>query len=218
MVYMVAITRDCWSNYVANAIQKLIVTGGDSLPSLCPRRQMRELCVQDRRLDAVHPAANSLHDVLVFTTVTSKSSRPPRQMVIVCNKASGIPVRAKIFTGIKRERSDIAKRPNDSPSVFGRMGLGAVFNDPQVVPTRDRHDRVHVRRLTVEMDRNDTDGCRSNLRFNLRGIDREGLVICVAKDDSPASLSDGLRGRDPGVSSGDDLVARFYPERPHTYI
>jgi hypothetical protein len=31
-------------------------------------------------------------------------------------------------------------------------------------------------------------------------------------------LSNCLRGCDPGMRGSDDLVARFQPEHPHTYI
>ena len=57
------------------------------------------------------------------------------------------------------------------------MGLGAIFDHPKFVPSRDRHDRIHVRRLPVQMHRNDADRPRRDGALDRGGID---VNVCAS--------------------------------------
>ena len=61
------------------------------------------------------------------------------------------------------------------------MRLRAILHHPELVPARDRHDRIHVGRLPVKMHRNDADGARRDRGLDRSGIDREGLAIGVGE-------------------------------------
>ena len=56
----------------------------------------------------------------------------------------------------------------------------------------NRHDRTHVRRLSIEMHWNDSDRGRCDLSFDIGGINREGFLIRVAEHDPAAGLRDRL--------------------------
>ena len=58
--------------------------------------------------------------------------------------------------------------------VFGAVRLGGVLDHDQAVLPGDLHDRVHVGRLAVEVDRHDGLGPRRDRR-----LDRAGSIVKV---------------------------------------
>ena len=70
----------------------------------------------------------------------------------------------------------------DLPALVARqMRLRAILDHPELVLARDRHDRIHVGRLPVQMHRDDADGARRDRGLDRRGIDREGAPSVSAK-------------------------------------
>ena len=57
------------------------------------------------------------------------------------------------------------KLPTWLSLVARQMRLGAILDHPEPVLARDRHDRVHVRRLPVQVNRYDADGPRRDRRL-----------------------------------------------------
>ena len=98
------------------------------------------------------------------------------------------------------------------------MRLRAILDHPELVLARDRHDRVHVRRLAVQMHRDDADRARRDRGFDRRRIDREGGAVGVAKHDAGAGMGNHRRRGDPGMRRGDDLVAGLNLQRGHREI
>src|SRR5438309_248485 len=143
--------------------------------------------------------------------MTSKCRCPLGQMIVVRHSASSITISAQIFAGVEREGCRITKCSYDLALVLSSVRLGGIFDDPEIVLSSDGHDGIHVGRLTIKVDWDNTDSFRCDLGFNQGWIDRESLVIGVAEDDATTSLGDRLRSRNPGMGRGDNFVARFHP-------
>ena len=73
------------------------------------------------------------------------------------------------------------------------MRLSTILYDPKIVPSGHRHDRIHIGRLPVKMDRDNANGGGCYLSLDIVGVDRECLLICVAEYDPAARLRDCFR-------------------------
>src|SRR6266849_8066866 len=89
------------------------------------------------------------------------------------------------------------------------MSLGSVFHNLEPVSARQLQDRVHVGRLTIEMDWDDCFRLRCDLCLNLADIDVVGLRIDVAKNDLRAGRGDCFRRCNEAVRRCNYLIA--YP-------
>jgi hypothetical protein len=140
------------------------------------------------------------------------------QAVIIGNDGTGVAHRAEILARIERIGRSLAKGADLLPLVARQMRLRAVFDDPELVLARDRHDRIHVRRLPVKMHRNDADRARRDRRLDRGGIDREGRAVRIAEHHGRAGMGDHGGGRYPGMGRGDNLVAGLYLQCRHGEI
>ena len=131
--------------------------------------------------------------MITFAAVTRECCHPIGELIIVGHKASGIPVGAKVFAGIEGEGRNVAKGSHKLSVVPGQVCLRAIFYHPQIMLSCDRHNRVHIRWLSIQMYWNDPDGGRSDLCFNVDWINRKGFLLCVAKHHDTPDLRDGLR-------------------------
>lgn len=59
------------------------------------------------------------------------------------------------------------------------MGLGAIFDDEQIMLFPERRKRIHIRRLAVQMHHKDRLGLRRYFRFELLHIE---IVIRIRLD------------------------------------
>src|SRR5207249_4672368 len=209
MIHMVAIGLHSWRNNIAHVFQKLVVTRGNTAARRSPRWQMWQFCIQNSCLQPVHAAVDPLHDVIAFSAVPSKCCHPAGKTVVIGHNASGIPIGAQVFSRIKGERRNVAEGSYKLSLIAGEMRLGAVFYDPQVAFSCDRHDRAHVGCLSIKMNRNDADGGSCDLSFDFDGIDRKRFLMRVAEYHAAAGLSDCLRSGDPGMCRSDDFIAAF---------
>src|SRR5436189_984325 len=194
MIHMIAIGLHTWRNNIAHVFQKLVVTHGNTTARRSPRWQMWQFCIQNSCLQPVHAAVDPLHDVIAFSAVPSECCHPAGKTVVIGHSASGIPIRTQVFSRIKGERRNVAEGSYKLSLIAGEMRLGAIFYNPQIMLSCDRHDRAHVRRLPVEVNGNDTDGGRRDLSFDISGINGEGFLVRVTKHDSAASLRYCLGG------------------------
>ena len=72
------------------------------------------------------------------------------QCAIIGNDRAGIAHRAQILAGIKRIGRRSSKGADLLALVARQMRLRAILDYPKLVLARDRHDRVHIRRLAIE--------------------------------------------------------------------
>jgi hypothetical protein len=91
------------------------------------------------------------------------------------------------------------------------VGLGRVLEHREPVLGCDRQDRIHVRRVAVEVDRQDQLRARRDRRLELRGVHRERGRLHVDEHGAGAVQQDRLAGGDEGVRDGYHLVAGPMP-------
>jgi hypothetical protein len=90
--------------------------------------------------------------------------------------------------------------------------LGGVLDELEAVAIGDRAQRRHVRRLAVEVDRDDRPGARADRVLDeLRG-DVPGHRVDIDRDGRRPRLRDAEPGGDERVARDDDLVAGADPE------
>src|SRR5262245_13139937 len=130
--------------------------------------------------------------MITFAAMSCECCHPVGQAIIISHDASSIPVGAQVFAWIEGEGRNVSEGPHELSMVSGEMGLGAIFYDPKIVLLCDGHDYLHVRRLPVQVDRNDSDRSGRDLSFDFQWIDSKSVLIRVAEDDPAASLRDRL--------------------------
>ena len=141
--------------------------------------------------------------------MTGKGGHPLRQMIIAGYDASSISVGAKVFTRVKRKGGGVSKSADELAFVSCKVGLGTVLNHPKLVLSGNRHDGIHVGRLTVKMNWNDAHSRRVDLSLDQSRIDGKGFIVSIAKDHFASGLSDRFRRRNPGMGRGDYFISRF---------
>jgi hypothetical protein len=98
---VISVWRDFRRYDVTNSRKKLVVTACDSPPGFGPRSKVWKLDTKNCRLKPIKPAVDALHDVIALAAVTGICCTPIRQLRIVGDNTSGIPVSTKIFSRIK---------------------------------------------------------------------------------------------------------------------
>ena len=88
------------------------------------------------------------------------------------------------------------------------MRLGGVFDHDEAVSIRDLHDRIHIRRLTIEMHREDCLGPRRDGCFDCLGIHCVRAGIDVDKYGFRTRIVDRSNACDEREGHGDHFVAR----------
>ena len=73
------------------------------------------------------------------------------------------------------------------------MRLATILYDPKIVPSGNRHDRIHIRWLPVKMDWDNANSGGCDLSLDIVGVNRERFLICVAEYDPAARPRDCLR-------------------------
>ena len=92
------------------------------------------------------------------------------QIFVLTDHRSGVAKGAEIFAGIETERRGIADRSDALSAPASAVRLGCVFDHFQIVLARDLHDRVHVARLAVKVDRDDGFRPRRDRRLDERRV------------------------------------------------
>src|SRR6266480_4125407 len=95
------------------------------------------------------------------------------------------------------------------------MRLGAVFDDPEIVLLRDRHDLIHVSWLTAKMNWNNADRRFRDLSFDQTRVDIEGIFLGIAKNNTTSRLRDRLRSCDPRMRGGNYFIPGLQPQPLH---
>ena len=78
-----------------------------------------------------------------------------RHFFIVGHNRAGFAIRAKIFAGIETKTSNVAERADAPAFIFCAVGLSGVFNHKQVLASGKVEDWIQIRRLPIQMNRNE---------------------------------------------------------------
>ena len=102
----------------------------------------------------------------------------------------------------------IAQRAGAPAAHPGTLRLRHVLDHREPMPAGQRHDRLHVGRLAVEMDGHDRPGARRDRRRNPVGIDVGAGGRRLDRHGLGTDRRHRQPGRDVGIGRHDDLVAR----------
>jgi hypothetical protein len=138
--------------------------------------------------------------------------------VVVRDNGSSFTERAEVLVGSETETTDAADR-TDAPFIVSRpMRLGGVFNQHEVVVASQFFEACEVRRLTVQVDRQQRLGPRRDGSGGQECIQRPRDRVDIHEHGRRADIRDRPARTDPGVRSRDDFVARPDAARPQSQM
>ena len=98
---------------IAYTAQKFVVASSNRTARLRPSLQMRQLDVQNRALQAVHPAVDAFHHMLALAAVTSERRHPIGQSLVIGHGAAGIAVSSQVLSRIERKGGHVPESSHD---------------------------------------------------------------------------------------------------------
>jgi len=101
------------------------------------------------------------------------------KIVFVRHDRARIRKGTEVLPGVEAEPRRVPKRSGANTVVAGSMRLRRVFNDLEVVARGQRHERAHLRRMPVQMDRHDGPRARRDERFDLLHVHVEEARLDV---------------------------------------
>ncbi len=117
-----------------------VVTRGGFGPLAIPLVDVRQLYRQDRRLQTIESAIDTLHHMVVLVfgagSVAGVTATFVGQFIVIRNNCASVTIRAQVFAGIKTERSCDAKCADPFTMQFGKMRLCAILDQIQIVERR----------------------------------------------------------------------------------
>ena len=168
-----------------------------------PGREVRTIQGLNRR-DVVKPVRN------LPRKVQSKESGPGELLPFpeICNEKASFTQAGDVFNLMEAEAPEVPNRPEGFVSVVPAEAMGGVFDHRDSVLARKAHDRGHIRRITTDVDGNDSLGLFGDLSGHVLRVYVDGCGVDVGEDNLGA---DRKRIRDrchEGDARSDDLVAR----------
>jgi len=181
--------------HLGNLPEKSVVLKGVPITGSVPVLDVPELDGQYGRLDRVQAAVDAFNLMNVFLerSVICEKAGDPGKIIVVCDDGSPVPVGPQILPRIETERPGYSEGPGSCSFDCGKMGLGAVLDEMEVVVFADLPDGPDISRLPEKVDGNDCLGLFSNLFLDLRRIDVEVLVD-IHKNGPRPGLGDRFRG------------------------
>ena len=165
----------------AGFAKEFIVASGVLLALCCPAVEMWQLRFNDRGLKRVEPevSADDLVKVFRLRAVCSVDAKFFCAPVVHRSDEAAVAGAAQVFRREKGEAAVVADGTGAAPFVFGADGLRSVFDYDEIVARGDFHDRIHIRHLAEEMNRDDGLCSRRDGGFNEIGahIERGGINI-----------------------------------------
>src|SRR6266446_2087808 len=119
---------------------------------------------------------------------------------------AGFAIGPQVFTEIETETADISNTASSLSPVGRTVGLRSILNDAQAVHTGEIEHRLHIYRMAVQMNWNDSARLGSQSLFKLSPIQRIRLWIDVDKDRRCAYQRNRLNCCDECVGNGDDFI------------
>jgi hypothetical protein len=145
--------------------------------------------------------------VLGRAAVVPELADPGQQCLVVAGDGACVAVGAEVLAGIEAEAGEIPDASAPLAVDLGAMGLRGVLDEGQAMTRRDRTELRHVRRLAVEVDRDDGPRPRADRRLDAVGIEVERARMDVHEDRRRPDVADRLGRGNERVSGRDDLVA-----------
>ena len=143
--------------------KQLVIPVGKIAPRLIPLGQMAQFHREPARLNGVQPPVITFDVVVILfcLAVIADHLHPLGHLFVVRSDRSRFAAGSQILARIKTERGSTPHRAGLFPDaflagkIFSPVSLAGIFNHHQVVFAGEVQNRVHIRRLAVEMNRND---------------------------------------------------------------
>ena len=195
--------------------EQTAVARGVGAAGLGPRGEMRRFHPQHRGLQRIQPeiAADGLMVVLRFAAVIAHQSDARGERRVVRRHQSGVAERAEVLARKEREAAAVAERSGLTPAIGRADRLTCVFDHRDVARARDLQQRLHVDRLSVQVDRDDRFRTRRERAVQAPGGHVERHRIDVGQHRRGANARDAAGGGEERIGRGDDFVARTDAER-----
>lgn len=145
--------------------------------------------------------------VFLAAAVGAQHPREVGHLVVVGDEQAAVTERAEVLAGEEGVRADVTDGAGLLAFVAGAEGLGAVFDDQQVVFLGDGHDFVHGAGVAVQVDGHDGAGAGRDLFADAFRVDVVRVWVDVREDGCGADGADAFGGGEEGEGCGDDLVA-----------
>jgi hypothetical protein len=112
---------------------------------------MRQFRRQDRRLHAVEPAVDALDLVQVFDqpAMARQHGHVLGKLRVAGDDGARVAHRAEILARIERIGRSNAEAADLLAFIARQVRLRAILHHPELGLARDRHDRIHIRGLSV---------------------------------------------------------------------
>src|SRR5436190_6255326 len=122
-----------------------------------PAVQLLQLHLEHSSLDSIHAAVPANHAVVILLRLAVIPKDPnlfidPR---VVCYDRASLTESSEVLARVETEATGVAKSTSFSTFVFRAVGLGSVLDHEQTPSAGELENRIHVGRLTKQMDRND---------------------------------------------------------------
>jgi len=141
-------------------------------------------------------------------SVVAEPADPVGERAVVRDDRAAVSAGSQVLGRIETERGDLAERPDLAARVARSDRLRAVLDQEQVVTAGDRAECGHVRRLSIEMDRENRSRLRGHRGLGRARVDGEGERIDVDQHRPRAAPLDRADRGNGGVRHGDDFVTR----------
>ena len=139
--------------------------------------------------------------------VTREALHARRGVGVRGNRGSAAPVPSEVLARCEAEAGDVGPRA-DRAAVDRRSERKAgILDDGEAVPPGNRAERRQIRRVTVEVYRQDRGRPRRDSGVDLHRIDVAGIGLDVDPDRGSAGMVNRCRRSDVAVRRRDDLIA-----------
>ena len=156
---------------------------------------MSQLYAKDGRLHLVQAGVHAPDFADVpstwLPTIVPQHRNLVRQGIIVGRDCAAVAIGAQVLGGVKGEGRGISERPDHLSLPTRAVGLSAVLDHFEVVGSREFHDRPHIGRLAIQVNRDNCTGPGSELRLQFVRVHIEGHWVDVTEDRSCAGRRNG---------------------------
>ena len=104
------------------------------------------------------------------------------QFLIAGDNHASVAIAGQVLTRKETKATTVTHGSHFFPFVCRTEGLGAIFNDSKIIFPGQSADRIHIRRMAKEMDRDDRLGFPRNLFLYLAGVDIECVLGYIRED------------------------------------
>ena len=132
---------------------------------------------------------------------------------IVGHDSASLAKGAEILSGIEAEATGVADCACFPAFVLCAVSLSGILDDKEAVCARELQNRIHVRRLSEKVNRNDRFGSCRETPLQLGRVHRERGFVHVDERRPSFAIRNGLGCRDECVRDRDDFIAFSNPKR-----